>query len=286
MKIIDIITASKPSLSFEVFPPKTSDKFDSVLQAATEIADLQPDFMSVTYGAGGGTSKYTTDIGSALLEKSVTPLSHLTCVSSDPDRIQQELANLRDKGIENILALRGDIPASLDTSHLHYHHASELMKEITDFGGFCIGGACYPECHPESANITSDIDGLKKKVDCGCQFFTTQMFFDNNVFYNFLYRLYKAGVNVPVIPGIMPVTSAAQIRRICSISGNALSQRFLRIVDRYGDNPAAMKQAGIAYATEQIIDLYANGINAVHVYSMNKPDVAAAIKANISEIIA
>lgn len=286
MKIIDIITASKPSLSFEVFPPKTSDKFDSVLHAATEIADLQPDFMSVTYGAGGGTSKYTADIGSALLEKSVTPLSHLTCVSSNPELIQQELATLRQKGIENILALRGDIPDSLDTAHLHYHHASELMKEIADFGGFCIGGACYPECHPESTNITSDIDGLKKKVDCGCQFFTTQMFFDNNVFYNFLYRLYKAGINVPVIPGIMPVTSAAQIRRICSISGNALSQRFLRIVDRYGDNPAAMKQAGIAYATEQIIDLYANGINAVHVYSMNKPDVAAAIKANISEIIA
>ncbi len=285
MKIIDIITGEKPSLSFEVFPPKTSDKFESVLEASTKIASLKPDFMSVTYGAGGGTSQYTADIGSALLENGVTPLSHLTCVSSNKERIQQELEKLRDKGIENVLALRGDIPEGMDTSNLTYHHASELMREITDFGGFCIGGACYPESHPESANSKADIEGLKRKVENGCQFLTTQMFFDNNILYNFLYRLYRAGVNIPVVAGIMPVTSAAQIKRICSISATALPQRFIRIVDRYGDNPAAMKQAGIAYATEQIIDLYANGINAVHVYSMNKPDVAEAINANLSEII-
>lgn len=285
MKIIDIITGEKPSLSFEVFPPKTSDKFESVLEVSTKIASLKPDFMSVTYGAGGGTSQYTADIGSALLENGVTPLSHLTCVSSDKGRIRQELEKLRNKGIKNILALRGDIPEGMDTSKLTYHHASELMREITDFGGFCIGGACYPESHPESANSKADIEGLKRKAENGCQFLTTQMFFDNNILYNFLYRLYRAGINIPVVAGIMPVTSAAQIKRICSISATALPQRFIRIVDRYGDNPAAMKQAGIAYATEQIIDLYANGINAVHVYSMNKPDVAASISANLSEII-
>lgn len=285
MKITDIITGAKPSLSFEVFPPKTSDRFESVLGAASEIAKLSPGYMSVTYGAGGGTSEYTTAICRALGEKGVTPLAHLTCVSSDKERIASELKNLRAQGIENILALRGDIPESFDRASASYHHASELMREIRDFGGFCIGGACYPEGHPESENDAKDIEGLRIKLENGCEFLTTQMFFDNNIFYNFLYRFYKAGLNVPVVAGIMPVTSAAQIKRLCSISASALPRRFSRIVDRFGDDPAAMKQAGIAYATEQIIDLYANGINAVHVYSMNKPDVAAAIKANLSEII-
>jgi len=285
MKITEIINSKKPSLSFEVFPPKTNDKFESVLKATTEIAALKPDFMSVTYGAGGGTSKYTSDICKALNEHGVSSIAHLTCVSSDNTKIHNELENLKKQGIENILALRGDLPEGFDSKSIHYHHASELVREIADFGGFCIGGACYPEGHPESKNSQSDIDGLKKKVESGCEFLTTQMFFDNNILYNFLYRLYKAKVEVPVIAGIMPVTNAAQIKRILSISASALPQRFVRIVDRYGDNPEAMKQAGIAYATEQIIDLYANGINAVHVYSMNKPDVARSIKNNVSEII-
>ena len=285
MKITEIINGAKPSLSFEVFPPKTSEKFEGVLAAACEIAKLKPSYMSVTYGAGGGTSEYTTAICRELNERGVTALAHLTCVSSDRSRIELELGNLRAQGIENILALRGDIPEGFDRSRISYGHASELVKEIVEFGGFCIGGACYPEGHPESANISDDIEGLKKKVDSGCEFLTTQMFFDNNILYNFLYRLLKAGVNVPVVAGIMPVTAAAQIKRLCSISSTALPQRFIRIVDRYGDNPAAMKQAGIAYATEQIIDLFANGINAVHVYSMNKPDVAAAIRCNLSEIL-
>ena len=285
MKIIDIIKGGRPSLSFEVFPPKTSDTFESVKEATLEIAKLSPSFMSVTYGAGGGTSKYTTDIALSLMEKGVTPLAHLSCISSTKAEIHAQLENLKSKGIENILALRGDIPEGLDLNFLEYHYASELAKEIKDFGGFCIGGACYPESHPESENSTKDIEALKIKVDMGCEFLTTQMFFDNNILYNFMYRLLKAEVNVPIVAGIMPVTNAAQIKRICSISGNALPQRFVRLVDRYGDNPEAMKQAGIAYATEQIIDLFANGINAVHVYSMNKPDVAAAIKNNISEII-
>lgn len=285
MKITEIINQKKPSLSFEVFPPKTSDNFENVLSAATEIAALKPSYMSVTYGAGGGTSEYTTAICKALGKKGVTPLAHLTCVSSDRNKIETELKTLKEQGIQNILALRGDIPEGFDRTKIHYYHASELMAEIRDFGGFCIGGACYPEGHPESENSASDIEGLRKKVENGCEFLTTQMFFDNNILYNFLYRMYKSGVDVPVVAGIMPVTNAAQIKRILSISSSALPQRFIRIVDRYGDNPEAMKQAGIAYATEQIIDLFANGINAVHVYSMNKPDVARAIKNNVSEII-
>ena len=285
MKILDIITGSKPSLSFEVFPPKTSATYESVKQAAGAIADLHPSYMSVTYGAGGGTSAYTLDIAEFIRSKGVTPLAHLSCVSSTRAHIQEQLAKLKERGIENILSLRGDIPEGLDTEHLEYHYASELTADIRRAGDFCIGGACYPETHPESVNSFTDIAHLKEKVDSGCQFLTTQMFFDNNILYNFLYRIREAGIFVPVVAGIMPVTNAKQIQRICKISCNSLPQRFHHIVDRYADKPEAMKQAGIAFATEQIIDLYANGINAVHIYSMNKPDVDAAIRNNISEII-
>ncbi len=287
MKIIDIINSKKTTLSFEVFPPKTSDKFESVKNATEKIAQLKPDFMSVTYGAGGGTSEFTADIAANIQDNYKVPaLAHLTCVSSTKDKIHSVVRNLQDRGIKNILALRGDIPEGLDMSNLDYRYASELIRDIKPSGEFCIGGACYPECHPESENSYEDIKNLKKKVDNGCEFLTTQMFFDNNILYNFMYRVREAGINVPIVAGIMPVTNAAQIKRIMSISQSALPQRFVRIVDRYGSNPDAMKQAGIAFATEQIIDLYANGISAVHIYSMNKPDVAAAIKNNISYILA
>ena len=285
MKISSIIRQGKPTLSFEVFPPKTDDKFEGVLSAASAIAALSPSFMSVTYGAGGGTSRYTAAVCEALLSRGVTPIAHLTCVSSSRDAIQEELAALKGRGIENILALRGDLPEGFNPTSAHYHHASELMEELRAFGGFCVGGACYPEGHPESENAERDIEGLRRKVEAGCEFLTTQMFFDNNILYNFMYRLLRADIRVPVIAGIMPVTSASQIKRILSISSSALPQRFVRIVDRYGNDPAAMKQAGIAYATEQIIDLFANGVDAVHVYSMNRPDVAEAIKRNLSEIL-
>jgi methylenetetrahydrofolate reductase (NADPH) len=241
--------------------------------------------MSVTYGAGGTTASYTAEIAERINSIGVTPVAHLTCVNATRESIVEKLFDLRSRGVENILALRGDLPDGMTREHLTYKYASDLTAEIKAFGSFCIGGACYPECHPESENSVSDIDGLKRKVESGWEYLTTQMFFDNNVLYNFMYRLLRAGVDVPVVAGIMPVTSASQIKRICSISKSALPQRFLRIVDRYGDNPAAMRQAGIAFATEQIIDLYSNGVNAVHVYSMNKPDVAREIQENVSEII-
>ncbi len=285
MKITDIISGSAPSLSFEVFPPKQSSNFETVMSATREIASLSPSYMSVTYGAGGGTSEYTAAIAEQLRGLGVTPLAHLSCISSTRARVRGLLSDLKSRGIENILALRGDIPRDGEPISSDYRYASELAAEIREFGGFCIGGACYPEGHPESASGAADIEALRLKVEAGCEFLTTQMFFDNNILYNFLYRLMRAGVNVPVVAGIMPVTSAKQIKRIISISGNTLPQRFLRLIDRYGESPAAMKQAGIAYATEQIIDLYANGINAVHIYSMNKPDVAARIQSNLSDII-
>lgn len=285
MKIRDILKTGKPTLSFEVFPPKTEDAYESVEKAAFDIAKLKPDFMSVTYGAGGGTSDYTVKIASGLQEIcGVTPLAHLTCVSSTREKVHQVLSELKEKNIENVLALRGDIPADGKTPEV-YHYASELIREIRQTGDFCIGAACYPEGHVESANKDADIDYLKQKVEAGCDFVTTQMFFDNSVLYSYLYRLREKGIMVPVIAGIMPVTNAKQIKRIIQMSGTSLPSRFLSIVDKFGDRPAAMKQAGIAYATEQIIDLLANGVQGIHVYSMNKPDVAAKIQENLSEIL-
>lgn len=285
MKISEIIKRGTPSLSFEVFPPKNSESYESIKSSALEIAKLNPDFMSVTYGAGGTTGSYTIDIAESIVKTGVTPIAHLTCVCSDRNKIRETLTEIKSKGVENILALRGDMPDGMTERSLDFTHASDLVKEIKDFGGFCIGGACYPEGHTECDSFTKDIQNLKIKVDAGCEFLTTQMFFDNHILFNFLYKIREAGITVPVIPGIMPVTNAAQIKRICSLSGTVLPRKFVRMVDHFGDDPVAMKQAGIAYATEQIIDIYSNGINAVHVYSMNKPDVAEKIQSNLKGII-
>lgn len=285
MKIRDILAQEKPVLSFEVFPPKKESAYESVEKAASEIAGLHPSFMSVTYGAGGGTSKYTVDIAAGLArDYGVTSMAHLSCVSSTRADVSEMVKKLEEKGIENVLALRGDIPPDGHVEN-DYRYASELVRDLKAMGNFCIGGACYPEGHPESANKKEDILHLKEKVDAGCDFLTTQMFFDNNLFYNFLYRIREAGITVPIIAGIMPVTNASQMKRILSMSGTALPTRFKMILDKFGDNPAAMRQAGIAYATEQIIDLVANNIHAIHIYSMNKPDVAAQIKNSVSEIL-
>ncbi len=285
MKIIDLLKKDTLSISFEVFPPKTDSSFESVATAIEEIAKLKPAFMSVTYGAGGGTSAYTLEIAKQINHKYDVPsLAHLTCVSSTKETVHQRISDIRDAGIQNIMALRGDIPEN--NTLQDYHHAIELVKEIKSVDPeFCIGGACYPEIHPESANQKEDIKYLKEKVDAGCDFLTTQMFFDNNLLYNFLYKIREAGITVPVIPGIMPITNANQLDRAIKLSGSFMPQRFKCLVDKFGRDPLAMKQAGIAYATDQIIDLYANGITNVHVYSMNKPDIAFAIQNNLSDIL-
>ena len=290
MKLTEIFRRDELSLSFEVFPPKTTSAFDSVKNATEEIARLRPSFMSVTYGAGGGTSRFTLDIARNIKQRYDVPmLAHLTCVSSTRETVRARIDDMIAAGIENVMALRGDLTPELeagDRSGWAYHHAVELVRELKQSGaGFCIGGACYPEIHPESVDQHEDILHLKEKVDAGCDFLTTQMFFDNNLFYNFMYKIREAGITVPVLPGIMPITNAKQVERAIHLSGSFMPQRFKALVDKFGNNPAAMKQAGIAYATDQIIDLYANGIRNVHVYSMNKPDVAAAIQANLSDII-
>ena len=287
MKITDILENNKTTLSFEVFPPKTSDKYESVELATAEIAKMRPDFMSVTYGAGGGTSQFTVSIASNLKNNcGVTPLAHLTCVSSDRDTVRTRLDELADAGIENILALRGDIPKDAPAkAEWHYHHANELMREISDRGRFCIGGACYPEGHPESKNLNEDIENLKRKLDAGCSFLTTQMFFDNYQFYRFMEKARCAGIYVPIIAGIMPITNAKSIKRSCELSGTEIPRKFLNIVERFGDDPDSMMEAGITYACAQIIDLFANGIKNVHVYTMNKPEVAARIRHDLAHII-
>ncbi len=276
MKISTVLSQQKPTLSFEVFPPKTELGYASVRSAVEEICSLKPDFMSVTFGAAGTTSEYTVNIAEEISSRGTTPLAHMTCVNMTEQKATALFSQLRQAGVENIMALRGDIPA--DGGDLSaFRYASELVKRIKQEGDFCIGAACYPDGHVESKNLRDDVKYLKEKVDAGVDFLTTQMFFDNNVLYNFLYRIREAGITVPVVAGIMPVTNVKQIARSCALSGTYLPSRFKRILDRFGDNPDAMTEAGIVYAAEQIIDLYANGVNAVHVYSMNKPHVAAEI---------
>ena len=289
MKLSDHFSANRLSMCFEVFPPKTDSSMETVIHATEAMALLHPAFMSVTYGAGGGTSKYTLEIARHIEDDYGVPtVAHLTCVSSTRETVRQRIAELKEAGIENVMALRGDLTADQigkDRSSWHYRHAVDLIHELKSQGDFCIGGACYPECHPESRNQEEDIQHLKEKVDAGCSFLTTQMFFDNNLLYNFLYKIREAGITVPVVAGIMPITNAKQIDRAIKLSGSFIPQRFKTLVDRFGADPFAMKQAGIAYATDQIIDLYANGINNVHVYSMNKPEVAEQIQSNVSEIL-
>ena len=287
MKIRDILKEKSVTISCEIFPPKKDADFEGVVAAARGIAALRPDFISVTYGASGGTSQNTVKIASMIQqEMGVTSIAHLTCASSTREQVREVIGEIRSAGVENILALRGDIPTGADFPVPNQsRYASELTAEIRAGGDFCIGGACYPEGHVECASREEDLDHLKAKVDMGCDFLTTQMFFDNSLLYRFLYRAMAHGITVPVLAGIMPVTNSKQIRRITQLSGTQLPMRFLTMLDKFGDNPAAMKQAGIAYATEQIIDLISNGVRGIHLYTMNKPDIAAAIFQNLSHVL-
>ena len=286
MKISELLKSKEITISGELFPPKKGSELQKAHDLVREIAQLCPTFISVTYGATGGISEHTVNLANeAQNVNGITALAHLTCASSDRNKIQEVLGELKQNKIENILALRGDIPENADFPLPNqYRHASELIAEIRAFGDFCIGGACYPEGHPEAESVEADIDNLKRKVEAGCEFLTTQMFFDNNILYSFLYKALKKGIHVPVIAGIMPVTNVSQMKRIGALSGSVLPQRFRMMVERFADNSAALKQAGIAYATEQIIDLIANGVGHIHIYTMNKPDVAGAIMHNLSEI--
>jgi methylenetetrahydrofolate reductase (NADPH) len=296
MKISEIVATDAPSVSFEVFPPKRRAETDADAERAAmaktkeivrEIAALKPSFMSVTYGAAGGsTGANTCEVASFVQNDcGVTALAHMTCIASSKAKVADEVWRLREAKVENVLCLRGDCPPDTEfPGSPDFRHASDLVRALAN-EGFCLGGACYPEGHPECAHLSDDIAHLKAKVDAGLDFLTTQMFFDNNVLFHYLARLRAAGVTVPVIAGVMPVTNGRQIKRICDLSGTYLPPRFRAIVDRFGDDPVAMMDAGVAYATEQIVDLFANGVAHVHVYTMNKPEIAIRIMRNLHGIV-
>ena len=286
MRLTELLNKDEVTISCELFPPKQGAQLENYKNIVKDMAALKPAYMSVTYGATGGTSDYTVKLAEEVRNNNIPALAHLTCASSTREKVASVIEELKAANIENILALRGDIPANADFPLPdQYKHASELIADIKAQGDFCIGGACYPEGHPEAATIFEDLDHLKEKVDAGCEFLTTQMFFDNSIFYNFMYRIREAGIMVPVVPGIMPITKRAQVKNAVKLSGCNVPERFKNIVDRFGDTEAAMRQAGVLYATDQIIDLIANGVNHIHIYSMNKPEIARAIYNNLSHII-
>lgn len=282
MKITELLKDDKPCISCELFPPKAGSELQNALKIVDKIAEIKPHFMSVTYGAGGTSAGQTVAIAKAVEEHNIPALAHLTCIDATGDGIDGMLANFRANSIQNVLALRGD---AVTDKPREFMHASDLMRKISASGDFCIGGACYPEGHPEAGSLDKDIENTKKKIDAGCEFLVAQMCFDNNIMYNYMYRLLRNGIDVPVVAGIMPVTNAKQINRICELSGTKLPPHYRAIVERFADDPQALMQAGIAYALGQIIDLIANGFKNIHVYTMNKPEVIGGIMKNLSEII-
>jgi methylenetetrahydrofolate reductase (NADPH) len=287
MKIDSILKTKKLSISFEVFPPKQVENFENVSNITKELSSYNPDFISVTCGAGGTNQNNTAEIASKILSYGTPALAHLTCVGNSVEQIQQKINKLKSSEIKNILALRGDIPQdkTIETATCkELRHASDLIA-ILKKEGFCTGGACYPEGHPESASRLDDIENLKFKVDAGVDFLTTQMFFDNNMLYNYLYKLQSKGINIPVLAGIMPITNSKQVERMIRLSSAYVPTKLLSICDRFSDDPEAMRQAGIAYATDQIIDLISNDVRGIHIYTMNKPEIAKDILANINSII-
>lgn len=286
MKISEILKNNQVTVSFEVFPPKQWDKIEQTKEVVRKMSKAEPSFMSVTYGAAGTRSGFTTEIANEIKDCGITPLSHLTCLTSTKHKVDEVVNELSENGIENILALRGDIPEGfVFPDKQYFRYAYELINEIKEIGDFCIGGACYPEVHPESKNQKEDIEHLKFKVECGAEFLTSQMFFDNEKFLDFREKCLAAGINVPIIAGIMPITNANQIKRSIELSNSSVPKKFFRIMERFGDDAKSMKQAGIVYATEQIIDLMANGVNNIHIYTMNKPEVSEPIMHGLSDII-
>lgn len=285
-KIIEILNDGRIHLSCELFPPKQGAELQNSLEIVNRIAAVKPSYMSVTYGAGGSTVGYSAALAKEVQDNGLPALAHLTCVKADEVKITEVLQQLQGHGVNNILALRGDIPADMQGDHKgSFAHASDLMRFVKEQGDFCVGGAAYPEGHPESGSLEQDIENTKHKVEAGVDFLVTQMFFDNTILYNYMFRLLRAGINVPVVPGIMPVTNAKQIIRICQLSGTKLPPQFRAMVEKFADKPEALKQAGIAYATGQIIDLISNGFDNVHIYTMNKPEIFKGIMDNLSEIV-
>lgn len=288
MQIKNIYKKKKPIISFEVFPPKKESSIDTIYDTIEALKDLKPDFISVTYGAGGSTRDKTIEIASIIKNKYyIEALAHLTCVSLTHEGLQNFIEELKNKNIQNIMALRGDLPQGFDEDLFQkgeYKYASNLVSSIKTHNDISAGGACYPEGHFESESLEEDIENLKRKVEAGADFLITQLFFDNESFYKFMDLAYKKGINVPISAGVMPVTNKKQIERMISLSGASLPAKFTRIMAKYENNPQALKEAGIVYATEQIVDLLSWGVDGIHLYTMNRPETARKIMQNISNI--
>ncbi len=285
LKIIDLLKSPKVCVSCELFPPKKGSELEHAQEIVRTIAIQGVDYMSVTYGAGGTAVGKSVALVSEIERCGVPALAHLTCVGADEGKIEGVLDQLKDAHVENVLALRGDLPQGQDHPLGDYAHASDLVKKIKSYGDFCVGGATYPEGHPEAAGLDEDLEHTKMKVEAGCDFLVTQMFFDNSMFYNFMYRLLAKGIQVPVVAGIMPVTNLKQIEKIFTLSGTPVPAPLRAMAERFADHPAALKQAGMAYAIGQIVDLIANGFTNIHIYTMNKPEIIGGIRSNLSEII-
>ncbi|HHY05668.1 MAG TPA: methylenetetrahydrofolate reductase [NAD(P)H] [Clostridia bacterium] len=287
MFIKDIFTTKKqPVLSFEIFPPKKNSPLETIYTTIEGLKHLNPDFISVTYGAGGSNKDRTVEITSLIKHKyDIESLAHLTCISSTKDEIKNILTTLKNNKIKNILALRGDLPQDPNfkfPTPLHYNYAKDLIKQIKQENHFSISAACYPEGHIACNNLAQDIEYLKEKVEAGVDFLITQLFFDNEHLYDFMDKIRKAGITVPVTAGIMPLLSKNQIKHCLTLSKTTLPPKFTRILEKYGDKPEVLQEAGIAYATNQIIDLLAWGVDGIHIYSMNRPQTVQRIVENIS----
>lgn len=285
MKIKELFNLKKPTISFEVFPPNNVYTLEKVYEVIDELALLKPDFMSVTYGAGGSTRRNSVDIASKIKNiNNIEALAHLTCIGATKNEIDDILKDLNKNNIENIMALRGDIPTDEDNKIGDFSHANELIKHIKTRGDFSIGGAFYPEGHQETNDLV-DLFNLKLKVDSGTDFLISQIFFENEKFYEFKDKLAKLNITTPLVAGIMPITNGKQIRRITSMCGCSIPEKLKKILDRYEDNPMAMREAGIAYAMEQIIELISDDIAGIHIYTMNRVEASKKIMENIGNIL-
>lgn len=286
MKMSKLFEVKKPVFSLEVFPPKkNAGGIETIYETLDGLKDLKPDFISVTYGAGGNLADNSTcDICSIIKNKyNILPIAHLTCVNNSKSDIDVILENLKEAGVSNILALRGDINPDVPPKN-DFAHADELVAYIKSKGEFDISGACYPETHPDSEDTVSDILNLKNKVDCGAEHLISQLFFNNEDFYSFREKARLAGIKVPIEAGIMPVTNKSQVLRMATMCGASIPRKMSRLLNRFENNPKALEDAGIAYAIDQIIDLIANGIDGIHLYTMNKPYIAQRIFAAIESM--
>ena len=286
MKIKDMFGKGKTIFSFEIFPPKKTSPIETIYETLDGLKDLNPAFISVTYGAGGNAADRTTcTIASDIKHKyGIESAAHLTCVNSTKADIETILGDFNSCGIENILALRGDINPEKPPKD-DFRYASDLITFIKEHGDFGISGACYPEGHLNSETLADDILNLKKKVDAGAEHLMSQLFFDNSCFYSFLERAKIAGINVPIEAGIMPVVNKKQIERMVSMCGASLPSKFTKMMQRYENNPEALRDAGIAYAVDQIVDLISSGVDGIHLYTMNNPYVAKKISESISSLL-